>query len=101
MRKAPPSSAQGASKLCARRLQALRKAPPTAAIGPIRYLVAMQIELNIDACIGSGSCEMLAPEVFAIGDDGYVQLISTPDEGARAGVEAAATACPTGVISVI
>ena len=61
----------------------------------------MKIELNLDACIGSGSCEMLAPDVFVVGDEGVVALVTEDVPADRlADVQQAATACPTGVIAV-
>ena len=60
----------------------------------------MKIDLNLDACIGSGSCEMLAPDVFEVGEDGYVAVLNTPGDDRLADVQAAATSCPTGVITV-
>lgn len=62
--------------------------------------VGMKIDLNLDACIGSGSCEMLAPDVFEVGEDGYVALLDTPGDERLAEVQAAAATCPTGVITV-
>lgn len=62
--------------------------------------VDMKIDLNLDACIGSGSCEMLAPDVFEVGEDGYVALLDTPGDERLAEVQAAAATCPTGVITV-
>ena len=35
----------------------------------------MRITLEVDKCIGSGSCEMLAPEVFEVGEDGLAELL--------------------------
>jgi len=42
-----------------------------------------------------------APEVFAMGDDGYLAVIRpNPDESLRERVERAAEMCPTGAITV-
>lgn len=65
-----------------------------------RYGRDMKIDLNLDSCIGSGSCEMLAPDVFEVGDDGYVALLTTPSDDRLEEIRAAATSCPTGVITV-
>ena len=35
----------------------------------------MQVNLEVDKCIGSGSCELLAPEVFVVGEDGVAELL--------------------------
>ena len=43
----------------------------------------MQVNLEVDKCIGSGSCELLAPEVFVVGEDGLAELLdATPGCGA-------------------
>ena len=39
----------------------------------------MQVNLEVDKCIGSGSCELLAPEVLVVGEDGLAELLdATP-----------------------
>ena len=61
----------------------------------------MQVEVHVDRCIGSGSCEMLAPEVFEVGDDGLVKLLdASPGVELHAKVRAAAESCPTSAISL-
>jgi ferredoxin len=61
----------------------------------------MQVEVDTDKCIGSGSCEMLAPEVFEVGEDGLVELLdASPGTELHAKVRAAAESCPTSAISV-
>jgi ferredoxin len=35
----------------------------------------MRVEVDRDVCVGSGTCELLAPEVFEVGDDGVVRLL--------------------------
>ncbi len=62
----------------------------------------MKVEIDVTKCIGSGSCEMLAPEVFSVGDEGVVSLIdANPGDALLEQVRAAATACPTGVITIV
>ena len=36
----------------------------------------MRVVLEVDKCIGSGSCEMNAPEVFEVGEDGLAKLLN-------------------------
>ena len=61
----------------------------------------MQISLEVDKCIGSGSCEMLAPEVFEVGDDGLAKLLdASPGSDMESKVRAAEESCPTQAIAV-
>jgi ferredoxin len=61
----------------------------------------MQVEVDPEKCIGSGSCEMLAPEVFEVGEDGLAHvLVAEPGDELHAKVRAAAQSCPTSAISV-
>jgi ferredoxin len=52
------------------------------------------------ACIGSGQCEMLAPEVFEVGDDGRAHVradVTWPpaDDQTAHAVRNALDSCPT------
>ncbi|MDG2262901.1 MAG: ferredoxin [Actinomycetota bacterium] len=61
----------------------------------------MKIELIVDQCIGSGSCEMLAPTVFEVGDDGYAKILDdSPGSNLEKDVKAAEASCPTSAITV-
>jgi ferredoxin len=56
----------------------------------------MKIHVDTDRCTGHGVCESLAPEVFAVGDDGIVQLLTEELSGFQRGdLESAAAECPT------
>ena len=61
----------------------------------------MRIVLDPDKCIGSGNCEMLAPDVFEIRDDMVCRVLVPepgPDlaEDAEMGVES----CPTRALRI-
>jgi ferredoxin len=43
--------------------------------------------------VGSGTCEMLAPDVFEVGDDGVVTVLRPDDAGES--VQDAVQQCPT------
>lgn len=62
----------------------------------------MKVHVETDACIGSGSCVLECPEVFALDpDEGIVVLLTdAPDAEHHAAVRDAAAACPASVISV-
>jgi ferredoxin len=61
----------------------------------------MKINVDTDRCTGHGVCESLAPEVFEVGDDGIVHLL-TEDlaEDQRATLESAVAECPTQALSL-
>ena len=61
----------------------------------------MRVEIIRDKCIGSGSCEMLAPEVVEVGDDGVVYaLIEEPPADIENRVRQAVESCPTRSLSL-
>ncbi|MCY3609614.1 MAG: ferredoxin [Acidimicrobiaceae bacterium] len=61
----------------------------------------VKITIDVDKCIGSGSCEMIAPGIFEVGNDGLVQLLEdSPSAEHHGAVRTAAASCPTQVIAV-
>ena len=63
-----------------------------------------RIIFNRSTCSGIGLCEMHAPDVFEIADDGdgrMVPKVETVDAAKRAEVEQAATSCPTASITLV
>ena len=62
----------------------------------------MKIRVDLDKCIGSGSCEMLAPDVFEVSDEGLCQVLSTEaSDEAEGRVRRAIESCPTRAISTV
>ncbi|MGY1689946.1 ferredoxin [Geodermatophilus sp. SYSU D01105] len=61
----------------------------------------MRVVVDRERCIGSGQCEVLAPEVFEVGDDGVVAVLR-PEPGAEdeAAVRDAVAQCPTTALSL-
>ena len=62
----------------------------------------MKIKVDFDLCESNALCEALAPEVFELDDDDFLQLHKdevAPDEEAH--VRRAAAACPTQAITLI
>jgi ferredoxin len=57
-----------------------------------------RIEVDRERCVGSGTCEMLAPEVFEVGDDGIVTVVR-PDAGDEP-VRDAVQQCPTQALNL-
>jgi ferredoxin len=61
----------------------------------------MQVVVDLNLCDLHGLCVEAAPEVFEIGDDGTLHILSeTPAQGLRASVDKAVRECPTGAISI-
>jgi ferredoxin len=59
----------------------------------------MRVTVDVDLCQGIGMCEMTAPEVFEVGEDGQSSVLGAVLEGrlldsARAGVDS----CPMGAL---
>jgi ferredoxin len=61
--------------------------------------VSLRIEIDRDACMGSGNCSFWAPGVFDLDDDG-VAIVVDPDAGPEEKVVLAAQGCPTQAIKV-
>jgi len=61
-------------------------------------MTELRVTIDRTLCIGSGTCEALAPELFRVGDDGIAELVSAEIDPATA--EEAARSCPSGAISV-
>jgi ferredoxin len=61
----------------------------------------MRVEVDRDVCVGSGTCELLAPEVFEVGDDGVVRLLQPePGQADEDAVRDAVAQCPTGALGL-
>lgn len=61
--------------------------------------MAVEVDIERDACIGSGNCVYEAPGAFALGDDS-IAVVVDPDTAARDAVVAAARKCPARAITV-
>jgi ferredoxin len=59
-----------------------------------------RIEIDREACIGSGVCTVLAPQTFDI-DDETKSTVANPAGNALDQIEAAATGCPTRAIKIV
>ncbi|KUI34248.1 ferredoxin [Mycobacterium sp. GA-2829] len=58
----------------------------------------MTVRVDGTKCSGIGLCEMTAPSLFEIGDDGQSHVIGDSDSDREAAMEAISN-CPTGAIS--
>jgi ferredoxin len=60
-----------------------------------------RIEVDRNRCVGSGSCEALAPDVFEVDDDGVLAVLRPePADDELPAVREAATMCPTRALSL-
>ena len=61
----------------------------------------MRVIVDPDRCEGHARCVELAPEVFALNEDGYSEVIlANPGEELRPKVERAVNLCPRQAISL-
>jgi ferredoxin len=61
----------------------------------------MRVQVDRTKCSGIGLCEMTAPAIFEIGDDGQSQAIDPdPPESERSAAQQAVSNCPTGALSI-
>lgn len=62
----------------------------------------MKVAVDLHKCGGIGMCEMLAPEVFEVTDDGQARVLVSDiaPEAATAAHDAVAS-CPTGALSIV
>lgn len=61
----------------------------------------MKVKVDTTKCSGIGLCEVTAPTVFEVGDDGQARAIDPePPEEVRVAVEEAVKDCPTGALSI-
>ena len=62
----------------------------------------MKVVVDRTKCSGIGLCELTAPTVFEVGDDGQSQVINEqPVAVEMPTVEEAIGSCPTGALSVV
>ena len=61
-----------------------------------------RIEVDRERCVGSGTCEMLAADLFEVGDEGIVAVLRPELDGDDVDVaEEAVRACPTQALSLV
>ena len=61
----------------------------------------MKIDIDLTKCSGMGLCEVAAPFIFEVGEDGQAHLIAEPvTKDDDAAVEEAVRNCPTMALSL-
>lgn len=63
--------------------------------------MAVEISVNRVTCEGHGLCEQVAPQVYALDEEGQVVVRQPVDESLRAAAEAGARVCPVAAIAVV
>ncbi len=59
----------------------------------------MKVKINRENCIGCGSCQAIAPEVFELDDEGFATVKTNEiDEDIEEDVTDAVEGCPTSAI---
>jgi ferredoxin len=61
--------------------------------------MGLQIDIDRDACMGSGNCVFTAPGVFELDDDSIARVVD-PEASPEEAVVTAARQCPTHAITV-
>ena len=59
-----------------------------------------RVEVDRDRCVGSGTCEALAPAVFEVDDDGVLAVLREPAQDELSDVRDAVQACPTRALAL-
>jgi ferredoxin len=60
-----------------------------------------RVAVDRDRCVGSGTCEALAPAVFEVDDDGVLAVLRPePAEDDLSDVRDAVLACPTRALAL-
>jgi ferredoxin len=60
-----------------------------------------RVQVDRDRCVGSGTCESLAPDVFEVDDDGTLMVHREEPDGDQVdGVRDAVQACPARALSL-
>lgn len=62
--------------------------------------MAVQVDINLVTCEGHGLCELTAPDVYGLDDEGQAMLRVPVDEGNLAAAEAGARVCPVAAIAI-
>ena len=61
--------------------------------------MGLEIDIDRDACMGSGNCTFAAPGVFELDDDSIARVVD-PQASPEESVVTAARQCPTHAITV-
>lgn len=68
--------------------------------GPIKLNNGWTVEVDQVACIGSAPCTAMAPNTFALNDEGKAAILATVDQDDQETILNAARACPVAAIRI-
>lgn len=60
----------------------------------------MRIEIDRTKCSGMGLCEIAAPDIFEVGEDGQAHVLREPSGADTPLLEDAVSACPTRALTL-
>ena len=72
----------------------------TKVAGPVTLKNGWTIEVDQSVCIGAAPCTAMAPNSFALGDDGKAGILATVDSDDQETILNAARACPVAAIII-
>jgi ferredoxin len=62
--------------------------------------VALRLRVDTEICIGSGTCELLVPDVFKAGEEGFVIVVGAAGKLTEAEVSRLVAECPSGALQL-
>ncbi|PIX90198.1 MAG: cytochrome [Candidatus Moranbacteria bacterium CG_4_10_14_3_um_filter_45_9] len=68
--------------------------------GPIKMNNGWTVEVDANACIGAAPCTAMAPNTFALNDDGKAGVLATLDQDDQEIILNAARSCPVAAIII-
>jgi len=60
----------------------------------------VKVEIDLTKCSGMGLCEVAAPSIFEVGEDGQTHVLREPSDADIALVQDAVSSCPTAALSL-
>ena len=68
--------------------------------GPIKLNNGWTVEVDRNACIGAAPCTAMAPNSFALDDNGKADILASIDQDDKETILNAARACPVAAIII-
>ena len=68
--------------------------------GPVTFKDGWTVEVDHNVCIGAAPCTAMAPNTFALDDNGKAVILSTVDADDQETILNAARGCPVGAIRI-
>jgi ferredoxin len=61
----------------------------------------MKVTVDKNKCIGCGTCNMIAPDIFQIDKENKSQVVGDPASVSEEVLKKAETSCPVGAIKIV